>query len=563
MTINGHAAQGYQQFDALVVGAGFSGLHQLYKLRKAGFSVKVFEAGSGLGGTWHWNCYPGARVDSESFIYQLSLEELWKDWNWTEKFPARQELINYFDYIDKKLDLSRDISFNTRVTSASFDTTTDRWSVGTDTGVTAHPRFLILCTGFASKPLFPDLLGLDTFQGIVHHSALWPQGGIDLAGKRVGVIGTGASGVQIIQETGPIAAYLTVFQRTPNLALPMCQRPLSEATQTKMKEQMYPILFRRCHQTFAGFPFDVEHKSLFDISPEERYLVFDDKWTKGGFHYWLGAYEDTFTDERANAEVYAFWRKKVLERVRDPEMQRKLAPENAPHPFGVKRPCLEQQYYEVYDQPNVALVDLQDNPITEVTRNGVRTQDGIEHELDVLVLATGFDAVTGSIAQININSTDGTPIKDKWAKGLSTYLGLAVSGYPNMFFTYGPHGPTAFCNGPTCLEIQSDWIVDCLIYLREHNHTRIDATPAAEQAWVQRVNDIFSNALWDRAKSWYTGANVPGKRVESLNFTGGVPLYTSLIQDCAENDYSGFNFTRSGTDGAYRKSSVSSTSKAR
>ncbi|KAG6906927.1 hypothetical protein DXG01_011353 [Tephrocybe rancida] len=535
--------------DVLVVGAGFSGVHQLYKLRKAGFSAQVFEAGSGLGGTWYWNCYPGARVDSECSIYQLTLEELWKDWNWKERYPDRNELLEYFDYVDKKLDLSRDITFNTRVTSASFDTTTDRWSVSTDTGVTIHPRFLVLCTGFASKPLLPDLPGLDNFEGILHHTAWWPQGGLNLTGKRVGVIGTGASGVQVIQETGPIAAQLTVFQRTPNLALPMNQGPISVDTQTKMKEEMYPILFRRCKQTFAGFPFSVDTKSLFDISPEEQYLIFEEKWTKGGFQYWLGAHHDVFTDEKANDVAYEFWRKKVLERLRDPEMQRKLAPEKAPHPFGTKRPSLEQTFYEVFNQPNVALVDLKENPIVEVTPKGVKTQDGVEHELDVLVLATGFDAVTGSISQIGIKGVDGTPIKDKWANGLSTYLGMSVAGYPNMFFTYGPHGPTAFCNGPTCLQIQSDWVVDFLSYLREHKYTRADATQEAEQVWVQRVAEIFSYGLWNRAKSWYTGANVPGKRIESLNFTGGVPLYTSLIRECADSGYSGFVLAASSTGG--------------
>ncbi|KAF5385797.1 hypothetical protein D9615_002198 [Tricholomella constricta] len=549
MSVNGNSTQQEPEFDVLVVGAGFGGTYQLYKLREAGFSVKVFEAGSNMGGTWHWNCYPGARVDSDFSIYQLSIDELWKEWEWTERFPGRQELVDYFAYVDKKLDLKRDMSFHTRVTAAHFDTPTDRWVVSTQNGRTVRPRFLVLCTGFASKPLFPGYKGLDAFQGIIHHTAQWPQGGVDLAGKRVGVIGTGASGVQVIQETGPLAAHLTVFQRTPNLALPMFQHKLDGAMQTRMKSELYPILFRRREQTFAGFHFDVVRRSVFDLTPEERYLAFEDLWARGGFHYWLGAYQDIFTDEKANAEVYAFWRKKVLERLRDPEMQRKLAPETAPHPFGVKRPCLEQQYWEVYNQPNVELVDLQRNPILEVTPKGVMTQDGVEHELDVLVLATGFDAVTGSITDIDLRGIDGALIRDKWSKGLSTYLGLTSAGYPNMFFPYGPQGPTAFCNGPTCVEIQGDWIVDCIAYMREHKHTRIDPTQAAEDAWVARLNEIFSTGLWDRAKSWYTGANVPGKRVESLNFTGGLPLYIRLCRESAEGGYTGFAFSESGTDG--------------
>ncbi|KAG6860032.1 hypothetical protein C0995_000252 [Termitomyces sp. Mi166 len=535
----------HRNLDVIIVGAGFSGVYQLYKLRKAGFSVKVFEAGSGLGGIWYWNRYPGARVDSDFLVYQFSLEELWKDWNWREKFPDRQEIVEYFDYVDTKLDLSRDISFNTRVTSASFNITTNRWSVFTDTGVIVNPRFLVLCTGFAAKPLFPDIPGLDTFQGVVHHTSSWPEAGFDMTGKRIGVIGTGASGVQLIQEAGPIVAHLTVFQRTPNLAVPMVnQSPLSAAAQNKMKREMYPIIFKRREQTFLGFHYDTIPRNLFDLSAEERYLLLDDLWSQGGFRYVFASCKDVLLNEKANDETYAFWRKRVHERVRDPEMQRKLAPEKAPHPIGAKRISLEQSYYEVFNQPNVALIDINENPIVEITPKGVKTRDGVVHELDVLVLATGFDAVTGSISQIDIKGTDDVAIGDKWKKeGLSTYLGMAVSGYPNMFFPYGPQGPTAFCNGPTCAEVQGDWIIDCLIYLRQHKYTRIDATREASEAWVQRVVDIFSQGLWAHTKSWYTGANVPGKRVEPLNFAGGLPLYLSLIRESARDGYAGFTLT--------------------
>ncbi|RDB15964.1 Baeyer-Villiger monooxygenase [Hypsizygus marmoreus] len=532
-----------QEFDVLVVGAGFGGVYQLHHLRQAGFSVKVFEAGGNLGGTWYWNRYPGARVDSDFSIYQFSMEELWKDWNWSERFPGQKELVEYFDYVDKKLDLRRDITFDTRVTAAHFDTTANRWVVSTQNGITVRPRFLILCTGFASKPLYPDYKGLDTFKGIIHHTYGWPQEGVEWAGKRVGVIGTGASGVQVIQECGPDVAHLTVFQRTPNLALPMVQHKVSEKTQTKMKEEMYPYLFRRREQTFAGFHFDTINTGIFDVSPEERYLKLDELWTTGGFNYWLGAHTGIFTDQRTNDEVYTFWQKRVKARINDPEMQRKLAPIVAPHPFGTKRPCLEQQYYEVYNQPNVTLVDINENPIAEITPKGVKTRDGVEHELDILVLATGFDAVTGSIAQIDIRGTDGVLIGEKWGKGLSTYLGLTSANFPNMFFLYGPHGPTAFCNGPTCVEVQGDWIIDCIKDMRDKHFTRIDPTKVAEDGWVKYVNDIFSAGLWNKAKSWYTGANVPGKVIESLNFTGGVPLYLRACREAAEKGYEGFVFS--------------------
>lgn len=439
-----------QSFDALIVGAGFSGIHELHKLRSLGLSAKIFEAGSALGGTWHWNCYPGARVDSEFSVYQFSTEELWRDWTWSERFPDGEELRAYFKYVDKKLDISKDVVFNTRVVAADFDTDSNCWAVTTHDGTIVHSRFLILCTGITSKPYVPPYPSLDTFKGICHHTALWPQDGVDLRGKRIGIIGTGASGVQMIQECGPQASHLTVFQRTPNLALPMVQHTVDSRTQDKMKENLYPYIFRRRYQTYAGFQFNTIPHSLFTISPEERMLQFEDLWAKGGFHYWLGSYEDTLQDKNANDEMYRFWQRKVADRLENKEMRRKLAPEVAPHPFGVKRPSLEQRYYEVYNQPNVTLIDVSENPILEITPKGVRTKDGEEYEFDVLVLATGFDAVSGSITQIDIRGTDGELVRDKWGKGLLTYLGLSIAKYPNMFFAYGPHGPTAFCNGPTC-----------------------------------------------------------------------------------------------------------------
>lgn len=440
-----------QELDALVVGAGFSGLYQLHQLRKRGFSVKIFEAASGLGGTWYWNCYPGARVDSDFSIYQYAMEDLWKDWNYSERFPGRDELCEYFRYVDAKLDLSRDIILDTRIVSAEFNIRTDRWAVTTQYGTIVHPRFLVLCTGFASKPHIPEYKGLDTFEGECHHTSRWPQSGVELKGKRVGVIGTGASGVQMVQESGPIASHLTVFQRTANLAMPLGQHKIDQKVQAKMKKELQPLILRRRPQTFAGFHFDIIYKSLFDITPEERLITFEDQWSKGGFFFWLGAFEDVTRDQPANDVAYAFWRQKALERINDPEMQRKLAPAVQPHPFGTKRPALEQEYFEVYNQPNVTLVDVNENPIIEITPKGVKTRDGAEHELDILALATGFDAVTGSITQIDIRGTDGVLIRDKWAKGVSTYLGMMTTNFPNMFFPYGPQAPTAFCNGPTCV----------------------------------------------------------------------------------------------------------------
>ena len=442
-----------QDFDVLIVGAGFTGMYHLHQLRRRGYSVKVLEAGGDVGGVWWWNCYPGARVDSEFFIYQFAMEDLWKDFSFTEKFPGRQEIMSYMHYVDQKLDLRRDIVFDTRVASAQFNVDTGRWAVTTESGTTVHALFFLLCTGFASKPSFPMIKGLDMFSGISTHTALWPQSGIDLKNRRVGVIGTGASGVQVIQEAGPQASHLTVFLRTPSIAFPMRQRPVDDATQKRVKEELFPHILRRRMQTFSGFHYDLIPKKIVDTTAEERFLQFEELWDKGGFHFYLESYQDVFSDKRANDMLYGFWRDKVRARISDPVRQEILAPMVPIRPLGsVHFPCLEQRYYENFNQPNVRLINLRENPIAEIIPKGVKTQDGTEHELDVLVFATGFDAVTGGMKAIDIRGTDGVRIGDKWEKkGLSTYLGLMSAGYPNMFFPFGPHGPTADCNGPTCI----------------------------------------------------------------------------------------------------------------
>ncbi|KAF8517136.1 cyclohexanone monooxygenase [Hysterangium stoloniferum] len=529
------------ELDVVVVGAGFGGLYQLLSLRKRGYSVQVYETAPDLGGTWYWNCYPGARCDSDVPIYEYSLEELWKGWKWTERFPSRSELRAYFDYVDKTFDVRRDIKFNTRVTAAEFNTTTDRWAVTTSDGRVVHPRFFILCTGFASKPYTPPIKGLDTFRGVSHHSALWPQEDIDLTGKRVGVVGTGASGVQIIQESAAITNHLTVFQRTPNIALPMGQHTIDQTSESDAKDNGgYQRVFAFRKTTFAGFALDLIDKNTSDVNTEERRETFDRLWEKGGFWFWLGTFQDMYTNQEANDLAYAYWKDKVRARINDPVKQEILAPTLPPHPFGTKRPALEQAYYEVYNRDNVALINITENPIVEVTPKGILTQDGVEHELDVLVLATGFDAVTGSMSLIDIKGTDGTMLKDKWAKGLTTYLGMTVAKYPNMFFSYGAQAPTAFCNGPTCTELQGDWITNCIDYARANNLTHVEAKEDAQSQWVKIVGDIFQTQLFSKAKSWYTGANIPGKVVESMNFTGGLPLYDKHIREVAEKGYVGF-----------------------
>jgi cation diffusion facilitator CzcD-associated flavoprotein CzcO len=527
-----------EDLDVIVVGAGFAGLYLLDRLRSMGMEVQVFEAGGGLGGVWYWNCYPGARVDSPGPIYQYSRDDVWRKWQFSELYPSWSELREYFRYVDEKLGLSRDIRFNRRVNQAQFDPAHNRWIVRSSDGSVASARHLVLCTGLSAKPYIPDLPGLSDFAGERHHTALWPQQGLDMAGKRVGVIGTGASGVQVAQEAAGVAAHLTVFQRTPNLALPMRQKKLDEDAIRRMKEK-YPEMFDRRAKTFAGFDYDVLAKSALEVSDDERQATFERLWEIGGFAPWIGSFNDILLNEEANRAAYKFWRDKTLMRINDPAVAEILAPTEPIHPFGVKRPSLEQHFYEIFNQPDVSLVDLRTNPIERVTRSGIRTAAG-EHELDILVLATGFDAVTGGLTSIDIRGTEGETLKEKWANGVRAQLGMAAAGFPNLLFVYGPQSPNGFCNGPTCAELQGDWIVRLLDHLRQGNYTRVEATVPAEEAWRAQVLALADATLFPRADSWYLGANIPGKPREMLSFTGGLPAYLAKCRESAERGYEGF-----------------------
>jgi cyclohexanone monooxygenase len=523
--------------DALIIGAGFSGLYQLYRLREHGFDVQLLEAGADLGGIWYWNCYPGARVDSHVPNYEFSMEELWRDWNWSERFPAWDELRRYFHHVDAKLGLSRDIRFKTRVVCASFDGDANEWGIECEDGYRVRSRFLIPCTGFAARAYVPEIPGLDSFRGPCFHTAHWPQDGLDLTGLRVGVVGTGASGVQVIQEAGRTASELTVFQRTPNLALPMRQRSLDESTQRQMKAE-YPDVFRRRAESNGGL-YDIapDERSALAVSDEERLARFESAWEKGGFHFWAGTFIDIILDKESNRLAYEFWRDKTRARIKDPAIAEKLAPTSAPHPFGAKRPSLEQWYYEVFNQDNVTLVDLREEPIEEITPNGARTTRR-EFDLDLLVLATGFDASTGGLTQFDIHGASGGTLRDAWKNGVQTYLGIAVPDFPNMLMLYGPQSPTAFCNGPTCAELQGNWVVDCLSYLRDHGFMRIEASVDAAAMWTQHMADLASGTLLPEAESWYMGANIPGKPRQLLHHPG-LQLYLAYCRESAENGYSG------------------------
>ena len=513
--------------DVIVVGAGFAGLYQLHRLRRLGFKVKVLEAGVELGGIWYWNCYPGARVDTHVPMYEYAMEDLWRDWTWTERFPGWAELRAYFRYVDSKLDLSRDVKFNTRVTGARFDEAARRWEVATDGGETVRARFVVLCTGFAAKPYLPDFEGLDRFEGRWLHTASWPQAGdIGLAGQRIGVIGTGASGVQVIQEAGTVAARLTVFQRTPMLALPMQQRQLSAEQQARDKAT-YPAKYAARRLNWGGYEWAKEEREALALTPAEREAVWDSLWAEGGFAFWARNLADIGMSEEANRLAYDFWRRKTLARISDPAKAAILAPAEPPHPVGVKRPSLEQTYYEVLSRANVDLIDVNATPILEITPRGARTSAG-EIELDLLVLATGFDAVTGGLTQIDIEGTHGVSLRDYWAQGVRNHLGVASHGFPNMLMMYGPLSPSGFCNGPSCAELQGEWLVQCLVWLRDHGVTRIEATTEAEDAWVEHTAQRAAGTFFPRANSWYMGANIPGKPRQLLNYAGGAALSAEM-----------------------------------
>jgi cation diffusion facilitator CzcD-associated flavoprotein CzcO len=527
-----------EDLDVILVGAGFSGFYLLDRLRGMGMSVQVFEAGGGPGGVWYWNCFPGARVDSPGPMYQFSRDDLWRDWKFSELYPSWREVREYFHYVDEKLDLSRDIRFNRRVNEAEFDPASNRWTVRSSDGSVTRARYFVICTGLGARPYFPALPGLSDFAGECHHTALWPQQGLDLAGKRVGVVGTGASGVQVAQEVAGVVAHLTVFQRTPNTALPMRQKKLDDNTIRRMKET-YPQMFDRRTKTFGGFDYDVLAKSALEVSDDERQATFERLWEIGGFAPWIGSFSDILLNEEANRAAYKFWRDKTRARINDPAVAEILAPTEPIHPFGVKRPSLEQNFYEIFNQPNVKLVDLRSTPIERVTSSGIKTAAG-EYELDILVLATGFDAVTGGLTSIDIRGTQGETLKEKWAKGVRAHLGMAVADFPNLLFVYGPQSPNAFCNGPTCAEVQGDWVARLLDYLRQRNLTRVEATVSAEETWRAQVLAVADTTLFPHADSWYLGANIPGKLREMLIFAGGLPAYIAKCNENAERGYEGF-----------------------
>ena len=526
-----------QEVDAVIVGAGISGMYQLHKLREIGLTAKVFETGTGVGGTWYWNRYPGARFDSESYSYGYSFsEELLQEWNWNEHFSPQPDNLKYLEYVADKFDLRKDIQFSTRVVSAHYGDDENKWTVTTDNGMTIKSQFFITAVGVLSTPFTPEIPGLKNFEKDSWHTANWPKEHVGFEGKKVGVIGTGATAVQLIQEVAKTVGELTVFQRTANFCKPIGNRLITDEEQKDIKKN-YPKIFQRCKETFGSFLADFEKRSAFDVTPEEREARYEELWNEPGFGFWLGTYEDILTDPKANETQAEFVRNKIRSRVHDPKVAEMLCPKG--HPFGTKRVPLENQYYEVYNQKNVELVDIKATPIEMVTANGVQTTEK-EYEFDMLLLATGFDTVTGSLDGIEIRGSGGIALKEKWADGPKTYLGMGSSGFPNMFTVVGPHNGATFCNIPRCIEQNVEWVTDCLKYMKDNDISRIDPNKDAEEEWTEHVQDVASGTLFTKADSWFMGANIPGKPRQMYLYAGGSPLYRKTCDRVAENNYEGY-----------------------
>lgn len=527
-----------QKFDAVVVGAGFSGLYALYKLREAGMTVRVLDAAEGVGGTWYWNRYPGARTDSQSYIYQYWFsDELLEEWDWSERFPAQEETERYLNFVADKFELRRDIQFKTRVTAADFDETEGRWTVTTEAGERLNAQFLVMGTGGLSELILPDLPGRDSFAGQSIHTARWPKEPVDFSGKRVGVIGTAATGIQVIQTIAGQVGHLTVFQRTPNYTIPMANPKYDDADRAELRSR-YPEIRERVHHTFAGFEFDFGPDAFFDVSPEERRATMEKLWEEGSLGFWVGGFSEVFSDQKANDEFSDFVREKIRARINDPDVAEKLLPRD--YGFGTRRVPLETKYYEAYNRDNVLLVDLNETPIEKITPQGVETCSG-SHELDILIYATGFNAGTGALTAIDVRGRDGLLLKEAWAEGIRTFMGLQVHGYPNMFMVMAPMSPAAaFCNVPTCSQQQVDWIANCIQFVRSQKRSSIEPTAQAEANWVAHHNEVANATLVPKTKSWYMGSNVPGKKPQMLVYAGGVGTYRALCDEVVEKGFQEF-----------------------
>ena len=527
------------RLDALIIGAGVAGLYQLYQLRNQGLAVKAVDTASGVGGTWYWNRYPGAKFDSESYIYQyLFSEELYKGWSWSERFPGQPEIERWMNYVADKLDLRKDIHFSTTVKAAHFNEATNRWLVTSEAGEQFDVQFLISCTGMLSAPMANVFKGQERFKGRIFHTSRWPKEPIDFTGKRVGVVGNGATGIQVIQTIASQVGELKVFVRSPQYITPM-NNPQYGPAEVEAYKARFEELRQLLPRTFSGFEYDFENGPWHELNPAQRREIMEANWKNGSLKLWLATCVELFTDEAASAEVSEFVREKMRERLKDPRLCELLIPTD--YGFGTHRVPLETNYLEVYHRPNVELVSVKQNPIKEVTETGVMLADGTHYELDVLILATGFDAGSGALTRIDVRGRGGRSLKEDWGRDIRTTMGLQVNGYPNLFTTGAPLAPSAaLCNMTTCLQQQTEWISQCIAYLRANGKTVMEATPEFEDEWVRHHDELANATLVTKTDSWYMGSNIEGKPRRLLSYIGGVGTYRQKCEDVAAQGYAGF-----------------------
>ena len=536
--LRGGNADQTTELDALVIGAGFAGLYQLLCLRdRLGLSVKALEAGSGVGGTWYWNRYPGARCDSESHVYWYTFSpELMREWEWSERYPGQAEILRYLNFVADRFDLKRDIQFNSRVTSAHYDEAANRWHVRTEHGETFVVKFLVTAVGCLSTANVPTIPGLHDFKGEWYHTGQWPHEGVDFTGKRVGMIGTGSTGIQAAPVIAAQARHLTVFQRTANYSVPARNVPLTPEFKQYVKQNAQEIR-ATTHQTYNGMGFKVEDRKAVETSPEEREKIYEAAWQRGGLQF-RATFQDMLVSKEANDTAADFIKRKIRSIVKDPKTAAILS--DIDHPYAAKRPPIDTDYFETYNRPNVSLVDVKATPIERISEAGICTIEA-EYPVDIIVFATGFDAMTGPLLRMDIRGRDGVALKDVWEAGPRNYLGLQVAGFPNLFTITGPGSPSVLCNMPVAIEQHADWITDCIEHMRAKGLERIEARPEAVEKWVAEVNEVANRTLLPMAKhSWYLGANIPGKPRVFMPYAGGMIRYREICQNVAAHDYEGF-----------------------
>ncbi|MFK7963738.1 MAG: flavin-containing monooxygenase [Burkholderiaceae bacterium] len=542
MSSTNHSKSTEHEFDAIVIGAGFSGLYQVLSLReKLGLDVIGFEAGEAVGGTWHWNRYPGARCDSESHSYCYAFsDELIQEWEWSERYPGAAEIRRYLDFVADRFDLKRSFQFNTRITAAQYDESANQWEVTTEHGDCFRAQFLITAVGCLSTANVPAIDGLDEFAGNWYHTGQWPHEGVDFSGKRVGQIGTGSTGIQSAPVIAETAKHLTVFQRTANYSIPARNAPLTKDFKEKIKANFGEIR-ETMHKSSNGHPFLISRQLAVETDEAQRKALYEEAWEKGGLQF-RATFWDLLTDQTANDTAADFIKQKIREIVKDEQTAAVLA--DIDHPYATKRPPIDTNYFETYNRPNVSLVDLRQSPIERITPAGIKTSSE-EYPLDIIVFATGFDAMTGPLLRLNISGKQGVSLKQAWSAGPKNYLGLQVAGFPNLFTITGPGSPSVLCNMPVAIEQHVDWITECIRHLKDTGITRIEATDDACENWVKQVNDVAHATLMPKAThSWYQGANVPGKPRVFMPFAGGMARYRRVCDEVAANHYSGFELAR-------------------